>query len=163
MNYLVDDAMQVFLNGKEVFTLGLASSTQTAILPDSIVKLIKNGDNVIAVHAYDTGGGDKFVDFSLYAQNEPIVLNSKFSSSGYWSGSYYRTSYDNNTAGYRYGRNWECYQTLNVPSGLYRLSANACGLEYYDNISTALSTKDYGIPTKLFINSRPSKRHAATT
>lgn len=37
LNYLVDDAMQVFLNGKEVFTLGLASSTQTAILPDSIV------------------------------------------------------------------------------------------------------------------------------
>ena len=163
LNYLVDDAMQVFLNGKEVFTLGLASSTQTAILPDSIVKLIKNGDNVIAVHAYDTGGGDKFVDFSLYAQNEPIVLNSNFSSSGYWSGSYYRRSYDNNTAGYQYGRNWECYQTLNVPSGLYRLSANACGMEYYNDYNTALSNKDNDIPTKLFINSDETSIPSAFT
>lgn len=153
MNYQVDDTMQVFLNGKEVFTLGITFSAQTAIFPDSIVKLIKNGDNVLAVRAYDTGGGDKFVDFGLYAQDQPVVLNSNFSSSDYWSGSYDRTSYDNNYEGYRYGRNWECYKTLNVPSGLYRLSANACGLEYYDNYNTANSSKDNAIPAMLFINS----------
>ena len=90
LQYKVDDAMRVYLNGKEIFNLGITSSSQTAVLPDTIVKLIHQGDNVLSVYAYDTGGGDKFVDFGLYAQDSPIVLNSDFNSSTNWVGSYDR-------------------------------------------------------------------------
>lgn len=152
LQYKVDDAMRVYLNGKEIFNLGITSSTQTAVLPDTIVKLIHQGDNVLSVYAYDTGGGDKFVDFGLYAQDSPIVLNSDFNSSTNWVGSYDRYSFDNNYIGYKYGRNWECLQTLNVPSGLYHLSANACGLEYYDDYVTANANKNEPLPASLFIN-----------
>lgn len=74
-----------------------------------------------------------------------------YSDSG-WEGTFNRWNYENNYIGYKYGNNWICKQSIAVKTaGLYRLSANACGMDYYDDFNTAWANRNNVLNQKLFI------------
>lgn len=84
--------------------------------------------------------------------NVPIVNSSFDDYSRGWEGSYERCNYDNNYIGYMYGNNWICKQSIaGKTAGLYRLSANACGMDYYDDFNTAWANRNNVLNQKLFI------------
>ncbi|PWS31949.1 glutaminase family protein [Pedobacter paludis] len=60
-----DDNIEVFLNGKKVYTKeGWTSSFQYIALSNSVKSTLKTGNNVIAIHLLNTAGG-RFLDFGL--------------------------------------------------------------------------------------------------
>jgi len=60
-----DDNIEVFLNGKKVYTKeGWTSSFQYIALSNSDKSTLKTGNNVIAIHLLNTAGG-RFLDFGL--------------------------------------------------------------------------------------------------
>lgn len=60
-----DDNIEVFLNGKKVYTKeGWTSSFQYIALSNSDKNALKVGNNVIAIHLLNTAGG-RFLDFGL--------------------------------------------------------------------------------------------------
>lgn len=60
-----DDNIEVFLNGKKIYTKeGWTSSFQYIALSNSDKSALKTGNNVIAIHLLNTAGG-RFLDFGL--------------------------------------------------------------------------------------------------
>ena len=69
--YLYDCEGVVYLNGTKVTELtGSYGSWHTVSLPPSVLEAIHEGDNVLAVRAYDNGG-DAFINFGLQLWKEP--------------------------------------------------------------------------------------------
>ncbi|MDE7420817.1 MAG: leucine-rich repeat domain-containing protein [Muribaculaceae bacterium] len=150
-----DDDMVVYLNGEKIYSNGSVinenSTSMTTILNEDVKSIIVEGDNVIAVSVYDRGGSVAFADFGIYGYN---LKNGAFEYSGVWKGSFDRSSYSGNTFAYGYGMNFVCQQELeNMPMGLYRLSANACGVEYYNDFNQAWAHREDEVPSHLFIGS----------
>lgn len=67
-----DDGVVVYLNGEKIFENGSPANYTTVTFTDAMKNLLKVGDNVLAVRAYDSGGGAKYVDFGLYEYDEPL-------------------------------------------------------------------------------------------
>lgn len=147
-----DDGMVVYLNGTKIYdnsSLIEETNNISTILSDEAKSLLVEGDNVIAVAVCDYGGLCAWADFGLYSFN---LQNGSFESNGVWAGDYDRYWYNGNTFAYRYGKNLLCQQELeNMPVGLYRLSGNACGVEYYNYYDQAWQHRTDEIPTHLFI------------
>ena len=142
-----DDGCEAYLNGNAVYSINAVRSSSTGV--EIPVVLVKQ-KNVLAVRVSDSGGSWAYVDCGL-AEGHSLV-NPYFDYSGGWSGSYDRYSYDGNSIGYKYGRNWECKQSYEKqPAGLYRLEANACGMNYYNDYNTAWSNRNNTLSQKIFV------------
>lgn len=141
-----DDGCEAYLNGNCIYSYNsVHSSLNTIEIPAILVK----EKNVLAVRVSDSGGGYAYIDCGLAGNS---LVNPNFDSNNGWTGSYDRHSYDDNTIGYKYGRNWECKQTFEKqPAGLYRLSANACGMDYYNDYNTAWSNRNNTLSQKIFV------------
>lgn len=154
LDYTNDDEIQVYLNGSLIYSnrnVYKYPSYGEVLFDESAKALLVEGDNVIAVRVYDSGGTDAYMDYGLYAFS---LSNGNFSkgSSG-WSGNFDYTNRNKNRYAYGYRNDASCSQVIADASiGLYRFSANACGLEYNNNQSNAVSHKDDPIPTVLYIN-----------
>lgn len=136
-----------------LFLLHLCSSiSANAYTSFSVKPCIDKGNILLVENACNEVGCSLFTDSAPEATNIPVIVNGDFSASGGWLGAYNKFTFENNTIGYKYGNNWECYQILDGPAGLYRLSANACGLEYSNDYNSAFSNRNKIIPTSLFIN-----------
>ncbi|MDE6076115.1 MAG: leucine-rich repeat domain-containing protein, partial [Muribaculaceae bacterium] len=148
-----DDDLVVYLNGTKIYensyVVGQNSSYMANVLSDENRALLKKGDNVIAVAVCDHGGADAYADFGLYGSN---LANGSMEQYGEWSGSYNTSSYNGNNFGYKWGRNPLCQQTLEgMPAGIYRFSANACGMLYYYDKNTAYEHRNDPMPFNLFV------------
>ena len=144
-----DDVCVAYLNGKLIYDNGVYSSTRSIILDETARSYLVKGDNVLAIRVSDSGGLYAYLDCGIYGYS---LVNSTFDNGNAWMGSYDRHGYDGNTIGYRYGQSFRCEQTIeNVTAGLYRLSANACGIEYYNDYNTAYTHQNDEMPAKLFI------------
>ena len=144
-----DDGCEAYLNDSLIYSSTAVVSNYTRINVYDIRNLLKIGDNVLAVKVSDSGGGEAYMDFGLIGSS---LANSFFDYSDGWNGSYDRCTYDDNTQAYKYGKDWTCEQSFtNMEEGLYKLSANACGLNYYRNNSDAIAHKDNSLDQKLFI------------
>ena len=144
-----DDGCVVYLNGNLIYEYNnVRSGTNSFILNETVQEYMVEGDNVLAIRISDSGGAYAYLDCGLYGYS---LVNSTFDKSSGWSGNYDRTSYDNNCIGYRYGQTFRCEQTIEGTAGLYCLSANACGMEYYNNDNTAYAHRNDELPAKLFI------------
>lgn len=140
-----DDGCEAYLNGNCIYSYSSVHSS-TIEIPAILVK----EKNVLAIRVSDSGGGNAYVDCGLIEGNS--LVNPYFDSDSGWTGSYDRYSYDGNTEGYKYGRNWECKQSFEKqPAGLYRLSANACGMNYYNDYNTAWANRNNTLNQQLFI------------
>ena len=141
-----DDECEAYLNGNSIYSYSsVHSSLNTIEIPAILVK----EKNVLAIRVSDSGGGYAYVDCGLIGNS---LVNPNFDSDKGWTGSYDRHSYDGNTEGYKYGRNWECKQSFEKqPAGLYRLSANACGMNYYNDYNTAWANRNNTLNQQLFI------------
>lgn len=61
-----DDDAEVYLNGQQVFLeTGALADYSGAYLPDESLALLKKGENVLAVHCANSGGGPQFIDVGL--------------------------------------------------------------------------------------------------
>lgn len=151
---LHDDSMTAYLNGVKIYDERYYRNLSSGLanrLSDEVRALLVEGDNVLATVVADSGGVDAYVDFGIYGFS---IENGTFDSSEFWTGNFERTSYNGNIFGYLYGNGMSCERELeNMPAGLYRLSANACGMEYYDNTDERLRHSGDEIPARLFINS----------
>ena len=148
-----DDRCVAYLNGTQIYNYNYDGfrSNEVVNFDEAARKLLIEGDNVLAIRVSDNGGLYACVDNGLYGYS---LINGTFNSTKGWTGSYDRRTVNGNTIAYQYGRNWSCQQTLTeMPAGLYRLSANACGMEYYNDFNTAWANRNDEIPAKLFINS----------
>ena len=66
-----DDGCVAYLNGHPIYSFsGVKSSKETTSFYQTTDKILRNGDNVLAVLVSDTGGGDAFVNFGLYAYED---------------------------------------------------------------------------------------------
>ena len=141
-----DDECEAYLNGNSIYSYSsVHSSLNTIEIPAILVK----EKNVLAIRVSDSGGGYAYVDCGLIGNS---LVNPNFDSDKGWTGSYDRHSYDGNTEGYKYGMNWECEQSFEKqPAGLYRLSANACGMNYYNDYNTAWANRNNTLNQQLFI------------
>ena len=144
-----DDGCVAYLNGKLIYDYN-SVYTHSVILDETARGYLTEGDNVLAIRVSDGGGLYAYLDCGIYGYS---LVNSTFNNNNGWTGSYDRYSYDNNTIGYRYGQTFRCEQTIEGAAGLYRLSANACGLEYYNDYNTAYAHQNDELPAKLFIGS----------
>ena len=144
-----DDGCVAYLNGKLIYDYSsVYSSTRSISLDETLRSYLVEGDNVLAIRVSDGGGLYAFLDCGISGYS---LINSTFNNTNGWTGSYDRHSYDNNTIGYRYGQTFRCEQTIEGTTGLYRLSANACGMEYYNDYNTAYAHQNDELPAKLFI------------
>ena len=144
-----DDGCVAYLNGKLIYDYSsVYSSTRSICFDETARSYLTEGDNVLAIRVSDGGGLYAFLDCGIYGYS---LTNSTFDNTSGWSGSFDRHSYDNNTIGYRYGQTFRCEQTIEGTVGLYRLSANACGMEYYNDYNTAYTHQNDELPAKLFI------------
>lgn len=141
-----DDGCEAYLNGNCIYSYSsVHSSLNTIEVPPILVK----EKNVLAIKVSDSGGLWAFIDCGLTGHS---LVNPYFDSDKGWTGNYDRHSYDGNTEGYKYGRNWECKQTFEKqPAGLYRLSANACGLNYFYDYNSAWSNRKNALDQKIFV------------
>ena len=141
-----DDECEAYLNGNCIYSYSsVHSSLNTIEIPAILVK----EKNVLAIRVSDSGGIWAFIDCGLIGNS---LVNPNFDSDKGWTGSYARHSYDGNTEGYKYGRNWECKQSFEKqPAGLYRLSANACGMNYFYDYNTAWANRNNTLNQQLFI------------
>lgn len=140
------DYYVAYLNGKLIFD-DYYGGTQSVFLDETVLSYLTEGENVLAIRVSDSGG-DAFLDCGIYGYS---LVNSTFENDNGWTGSYERYGYDNNTIGYHYGKTFRCEQTIEGVPGLYRLSANACGMEYYNEYNTAYAHQNDEIPAKLFL------------
>lgn len=144
-----DDGCIAYLNGNQIYNYSSYNPSQSVKLDETALSYLIEGDNVLALRVSDDGGINAYLDCGLYGYS---LINGTFDISGGWTGSYDRYSYENNYIGYRYGQTFRCEQTLEgVATGLYCLSANACGLEYYNDYNTAYAHCNDELPAKLFI------------
>lgn len=144
-----DDGCEAYLNDSLIYSSSAVVSNYAKTNIYNVRNLLKTSDNVLAVKVSDTNGGEAYIDFGLIGNS---LTNSFFDYNDGWKGSYDRTSYDNNTQAYKYGKNWTCEQSFtNMAEGLYKLSANACGLNYYNDNNEAIAHKDNPLDQKLFI------------
>jgi len=144
-----DDGCLVYLNGNLIYNYnGVYSSTNSVLLDEVARSYLTDGDNVLAIRVSDSGGSYAFLDCGIYGYS---LINSTFNNTNGWTGNYDRYSYDNNTIGYSYGQTFRCEQTIVGTAGLYRLSANACGMEYYNDYNTAYAHQNDELPAKFFI------------
>jgi len=148
-----DDACVAYLNGTLIYDRdGVITYPNYSIVNfnNNVRNLIEEGDNVLAVMVSDTGGIVAFMDYGLYSYS---LINGTFSNSDGWTGDFDRHKRYSNSVAYRYGNNASCNQTIaDASTGLYKLTANACGMEYYNNQNTATAHKTDIIPTALYIN-----------
>lgn len=142
-----DDGCEAYLNGNRVyFNSSVVSSIQNVEIPAVLVK----ENNILAIKVSDSGGGGAYIDCGLFEGNS--VVNPYFDNDKGWLGNYARDSYDGNTVAYQYGKNWTCEQTFaNQPAGLYKFSANVCGMDYYNDYNTAWANKDVALSQKIFV------------
>ena len=142
-----DDGCVAYLNGKLIYDYN-GVKTNSIILDETTRSYLTEGDNVLAIRVRD-GGGSAYLDCGIYAYS---LINSTFDNNNGWSGSYDRYSYDSNTIGYRYGKTFRCEQIIEgAAAGLYRLTANACGIEYYNDYNSAFAHQNDELPAKIFI------------
>ncbi len=151
---LHDDAMYAYLNGVSIYSRNNYRNESGSIatrLSDEAKSLLVEGDNVLAAVVVDGGGSWAYSDFGLYGFG---LNNATFDSYDGWTGDFNRTSSYGNYYGYKYGNGMSCMRELeNMPAGVYRLTANACGMEYYDDSTLRLSHRNDDIPARIFINS----------
>ena len=143
-----DDGCVAYLNGKLIYETGNVYS-RSVLLSDEVRGYLTEGDNLLAIRVSDTNGSYAYLDCGLYGYS---LINSTFDNGSGWTGAYDRYGYDGNNMGYRYGQTFRCEQTIeNAATGLYCLSANACGMEYYNDQKTALAHQKDELPAKLFV------------
>lgn len=142
-----DDGCVAYLNGHCIYDKNSVQSSKT--YSTEIPVILVKAKNVLAVRVSDSGGLYAFIDCGLQGNS---VANPFFDTKSGWAGNYERYSYDGNTEAYKYGRNWECTQSFaQQPAGLYRFSANACGMNYYYNYNTAWANRDNVLDQKIFV------------
>lgn len=148
-----DDACVAYLNGTLIYDRSYVvefPNYYTLNFDDKARDLLVEGDNVLAVRVHDGGGLYAYMDCGLYSYS---LINGTFNNGNGWTGTFDRHGRDNNTVAYRYGRDGKCNQTIaDAVPGLYKLTANACGLEYYNDFNTAWAHRNDDIPTTLYIN-----------
>lgn len=151
-----DNDCEVYLNGSLIYQNSSVVSYPnftTLELTEEMKNNLKQGDNVLAVRVRDVGPDGAYMDFGLDAFKAWPLKNPYFNNNTVWTGAYDRHNRDGNTIGYRYGQTLECKQDIvHNPGGLYLLSANACGLEYYNDQNQAKAHQNDAVPAKLFIN-----------
>jgi hypothetical protein len=68
-----DDDAEVYLNGEKIYTgPGANSDLQYFTLPDEVVNKLKDGENVLAMHCTNTGGG-AWIDAGLSDELKPVA------------------------------------------------------------------------------------------
>lgn len=145
-----DDGCEAYLNGKLIYDYN-GVYNHSVILDETARGFLTKGDNVLAIRVSDSGGIYAYLDCGIYGYS---LINGTFDNTNAWTGSYDRHGYDANTIGYRYGQTFRCEQTVEgAEAGLYCLSANACGMEYYNDYNTAWAHRNDELPAKLFIGS----------
>lgn len=145
-----DDGCVAYLNGKLIYDYDYnGAQTRSVVLNETVLGYFAEGDNVLAIRVHDKGGSYAYLDCGIYGYS---LVNSTFDNNSGWTGyGYSRHSYDNNMIAYSYEKSFRCAQTIEGAEGLYRLSANACGMEYYNDYNTAYAHRDETLPAKLFI------------
>lgn len=77
-----DDDVEVYINGEKVFTGGWAGNLRMHELPDSVIKKLHRGNNVLTMHCTNTGG-DAWLDAGLATRElikniEPAIQNASY-------------------------------------------------------------------------------------
>lgn len=68
-----DDQCTVYLNGRKIYENSdylLASEYNKVYIPKEQLKI---GDNLLAVYVYDSGGGEAYMDFGIYGEDQGYV------------------------------------------------------------------------------------------
>lgn len=148
-----DDGCVAYLNGQLIYDdHNVCAYSNSILLDESVRSYLTEGDNVLAIRVNDSGGCWAFLDCGIY--NGYLLINSTFDNNNGWTGRYNNFSYDNNTIAYSNENTFRCEQTIEgAPAGLYRLTANACGMEYYTDYNNAYAHKNEDLTAKLFIGS----------
>lgn len=109
-----DDACTAYLNGVQIYssTSAMTYPNYTTIsLTGDAKAALKKGDNVLAVYASDTGGGQALIDFGLYAQelNDIVTYTDvplSFTNDATYPWSVNGTEARNSNNGVRYSTSW---------------------------------------------------------